>query len=196
MLGEQVPLPAKMFEGLSVPVPISVPIGTGRESRFPFLGEFDFSNAVPTAAEIRAKCTKTWLEILNIVGATGTGHECGLLHRPPPYLDPNEPSRTTHWALPVQYDTGTTSYVDAKKRLEHALKWARKGVDSDLDMYFILVGDMQTFQRDWWYIFLHPDEFPNVVPFAGALPWSKWHGPLRTLTVTLTLTFRVLHIKS
>ena len=111
MLGEQIPLPAKMFEGLSVPVPISVPIGTGRESRFPFLGKFDFSNAVPTAKEIRAKCTKTWLEILDIVGATGTGHECGLLHRPPPYVDPNEPSRTTHWALRVQYDTGTTNYV-------------------------------------------------------------------------------------
>jgi hypothetical protein len=191
MLGEQLPLPANMFEGLSVPVPVPDRIGTNRDSRF--RGEYDFSNAVPTKKQIQAKCTKTWLEILNIVGATGTGDECGLLQRPPPYLDPNEPSRTTHWALPVQYDTGTTSYVDAQKRLKHALKWARKGVDSDLDMYFIVVGDMQTFQRDWWYIFLHPDEFPNVVPFAGALPWS--HGPLRTLTVTLTLTFRVLHIK-
>lgn len=72
-----------------------------------------------------------------------------------------------HWAIPIQLNAGTTSYADTLERLKHVVSCSTVNVDSNGMIYFIVIGDMQPFQRDYWYLLLHPEKFPDVVPMAG-----------------------------
>ena len=157
------PLPEDLF---------APPFGGESQSmgRWPYMGKYDFTNAVPTAAQIREKCTQTWLSMCDVVYGSDIfkKDQCALLRRPPVEMD-KKPEResTVHWALPIQLNTGTTSYADTLKRLRHAVSCGTANLGSNDMIYFIVIGDMQTFQRDYWYLLLHPEEFPNVVPMAG-----------------------------
>lgn len=124
-------MPRRMFG----PSPVEDEDGRSQEcpTRWPFLDKYDFKDAVPDDETIEKYIGRTWKEILAILAG---GDQCALLKRPPNEADQNPQEHpTVHYALPIQLDTGTTSYEDTLKRLNHARKHC-------LAKYLIEVGKL------------------------------------------------------
>lgn len=111
-------------------------------TRWPFLDKYDFRDAVPTDAAIKQIMLPKWQLAIAFIRTD----RCQLFQAIPREFHTEEnPTRSTHWHLPVQLDRGTTNYVDTKGSLDHA----RAQTEAER---IVCVGDMQKFYRDWWYL--------------------------------------------
>jgi len=146
--GTQLPLEETLFDGVEPDCPV----------RWPLTGKLDMVSIVPTDEQIQEFVGRDWADMLAVCTLADPA---GLMHRLGPEWDqvPNR-ERTMYWELPIMIDVGTTSYADTRIRCQF--------VEDHVDArYIIKVGDMQTFQRDWWFNFKFPAAFPNQVTFAG-----------------------------
>ena len=130
--------------------------------RWPFLDVYNFGKVVPSDAEVASVLDADWAALLQ---QCPRDDPAGLFKKFAPELDQVvDRHRTVHHELPLMVHCGTTSYADTRRRQ----LFVEDHVDSE---YYIKVGDMQTFQRDWWYNFKFPTHFPNHVTAAG-----EFHG--------------------
>lgn len=128
---------------------------------WPFLGEYNYSDAIVTDAEMQVFLEPLWgkiccLQAKNIMQ---------LLMRPPPIADRVKwEAPTPLWHPPVILNCGTSSYIDNVKIVKNVR-------ENRLAEKSIIACDMQTFCRLWWLKKKAPAQFEDMVPWAG-----EFHG--------------------
>ena len=150
--GEHFYIPAALTDHLPDP-------GLGKD--WPFLGKYDFSDAVVNLEEMEVYVAPVWKKILQLQNT----NSMQLLMRPPPEADTKQWQGPTQiWHPPIILHCGTSSYVDNAKIVKN-VRLNRKGTKS------VIACDMQTFIRLWWLKAKLPEEYKDVVPWAG-----EFHG--------------------
>ena len=130
-----------------MPIPRSlicapVPTVTDCPTRFPFLDKYKFQNAVVSDSEILRVMVPKFKQMIAMVARSSEELFQAI---PGEMHHKSNRMRTTHYHLPLQPDRGTTNYADTKASLDHA----RDKVKAER---ILLIGDMQKFMRDWWYL--------------------------------------------
>ena len=128
--GEHFYIPAALTDHLPDP-------GLGKN--WPFLGKYDFSDAVVNLEEMEVYVAPVWKKILQLQNT----NSMQLLMRPPPEADTKQWQGPTQiWHPPIILHCGTSSYVDNAKIVKN-VRLNRKGTKS------VIACDMQTFIRLW-----------------------------------------------
>ena len=144
------------YPGCSSP-PLRSPVGLSDEcvSRWPFLDNYNYIDAIVSDNEMHMWLTPIWTELLCIT----VDSPMTPLLRPPKEQD-LRPDRwkepTITWHPPVLLETGTSSYKDATKIYE-ACKRDGKAKKR------VVCGDMATFIRLWWLKAKFPEKYKDEV---------------------------------
>lgn len=130
--------------------------------KWPFLGQYNYSDTVVNDAEMHVFLTPLWSKALALIEGK---NKMQLLMRPPPEADQRQGSATTPtWHSHVILNCGTSSYLDNSK-IVTSVRRDRVAKKS------IVACDMQTFVRLWWLKHKFPAKYGDMVPWAG-----EFHG--------------------
>lgn len=128
---------------------------------WPFMGNYNYSDTVVNDAEMQVFLEPLWSKALALI----QGNTMQLMCRAPPEADmmPNR-GITGTWHARVILNCGTSSYIDNATIIK-SVRANRKAKKS------IVACDMQTFVRIWWLKHKFPEQYKDVVPWAG-----EFHG--------------------